>query len=211
MKSKTDITVVMDRSGSMDTIRQDTIGGFNRFVADQQAQPGECSLSLVRFSTYRDVLMTDVPIAHVAPLTLDTFVPSGGTALLDALGQTIAETGRRLSETPTHLRPNKVLFVVFTDGEENSSRSFTRDRVFEMITHQRDHYQWEFLFLAANQDAISVGATYGFALTRSMTYGANTAGTNAVYNTLSSNVSQFREASMPDFTDEQRLTATGSA
>src|SRR6476620_7328202 len=129
MKNETDVTVILDRSGSMEAIASDVIGGFNQFLAEQQRHPGDCRLTLVQFDDRYEVLYLARPIADAARLTADTFEPRGSTALLDAIGRTIDATGARLAALPEAERPNRVLLAIVTDGQENASVHYTRDRV----------------------------------------------------------------------------------
>jgi Mg-chelatase subunit ChlD len=156
----TDITLVVDRSGSMQAIRDDAQGGVNAFIADQAREPGEALLTLVEFDTQYDFVHRGVPIDQVPPYEL---VPRGGTALLDAIGRAVNETGARLAAMPEAARPGLVIFVVMTDGEENSSREFSRDRIRQMIEHQQSQYNWQFTFLGANQDAFAQAGSMGMA------------------------------------------------
>jgi Mg-chelatase subunit ChlD len=154
----TDITLVVDRSGSMEVIRADAEGGVNAFVAEQAKQPGEALLTLVQFDTqyeflHRGVRVQDIPAYHL--------VPRGMTALLDAVGRAINETGERLAKMDENDRPGLVIFVVMTDGQENSSHEFTKDQIKQMITHQQDKYGWHFTFLGANQDAFAEAGALG--------------------------------------------------
>ncbi len=190
--ANTDITIILDRSGSMHSIRTDTIGGFNRFLSDQQAAPGEASITLNQFDHEFQRVLTAAPIQSALPLTHATFVPRGNTALLDAIGRSITETGKRLSAINEGQRPGKVAVVIITDGMENASREYTRERINQMISHQRDAYQWEFVFLAANQDAIAVGQSLGVKAANSMTYAANSAGTCAAFAATSDNLRAMR-------------------
>lgn len=156
----TDITMVIDRSGSMSSIRSDAEGGINTFIDSQKSEPGEALLSLVQFDTEYEFIHKGVPIGNVPKYTL---VPRGSTALLDAVGRAINETGARLAAVEESQRPGLVVFVIVTDGAENSSREFTREKIREMIEHQQSVYKWQFTFLAANQDAFAEGATLGIA------------------------------------------------
>ncbi len=156
----TDITVVIDRSGSMDSCRADAEGGFNAFVAAQAALPGKALLTLVQFDTEYEFVHRGVPIKDVPPYSL---VPRGGTALYDAVGRAILETGARLAAMPEAQRPGLVLFAIITDGEENSSREISGARLKEMIEHQTAQYAWQFSYLGANQDAIMAAAKMGIA------------------------------------------------
>ncbi|MFO0428865.1 MAG: vWA domain-containing protein [Planctomyces sp.] len=154
----TDITMVIDRSGSMSSIRSDAEGGINTFIDSQKSEPGEALLSLVQFDTEYEFIHKGVPIGNVPKYSL---VPRGSTALLDAVGRAINETGARLAAVEESQRPGLVVFVIVTDGAENSSREFTREKIREMIEHQQSVYKWQFTFLAANQDAFAEGATLG--------------------------------------------------
>jgi uncharacterized protein YegL len=154
----TDITLVIDRSGSMQAIRNDAQGGVNAFIAGQSKMPGEVLVTLVQFDTEYEFIHKGVPIGDVPPYELH---PRGGTALLDAVGRAINETGKRLAELQAEDRPGLVIFVVMTDGEENSSREFTRAQVKEMIERQQTAFNWHFTFLGANQDAFAEAGGIG--------------------------------------------------
>jgi uncharacterized protein YegL len=156
----TDITMVIDRSGSMQSIRTDAEGGINSFIEQQKQEPGEANVTLVQFDTDYEFVHSGVPIRQVPAFKL---VPRGSTALLDAVGRAINETGARLAATNEAQRPGLVAFVIVTDGEENSSREFTRDQIRTMVEHQQSAYKWQFTFLAANQDAFAAGGSMGIA------------------------------------------------
>lgn len=164
----TDITLVVDRSGSMQAIREDAQGGINAFIQDQAKQPGEALLTLVQFDTDYDFVHRGVPIAKAPPFEL---VPRGATALLDAVGRAINETGARLAQMPEADRPGLVVFVVTTDGQENSSREFTKSQIKEMIERQQSQYNWQFTFLGANQDAFAEAGQMGIAAVGTAGYG----------------------------------------
>lgn len=191
----THITLVLDRSGSMESMRGDAIGGFNTFLKDQQAASGIATLTLVQFDDRYEKPYEFAPLGAVEVLTEKTFVPRGSTALLDAVGQAIEETGTRLASLPEPERPAKVLFVTLTDGMENASHRFTRQQIFEKITHQRDVYGWDFVFLAANQDAIATGATMGFTAESSATYAATGKGQRSAMQAVSQATAKYRQAS----------------
>ena len=156
----TDITMVIDRSGSMQSIQSDAEGGINSFIEQQKQEPGEANVTLVQFDTDYEFVHSGVPISQVSAFKL---VPRGSTALLDAVGRAINETGARLAAMEESLRPGLVVFVIVTDGEENSSREFTRDQIRTMVEHQQSAYKWQFTFLAANQDAFAAGGSMGIA------------------------------------------------
>lgn len=203
-KDFADITFVLDRSGSMSSVRADTIGGFNAFIEAQRKVPGECNASLVQFDDQYEIVYTAKPVKDAPELTAETFVPRGMTALLDAIGRTINATGKRLEAIPEADRPSKVIFVILTDGGENSSKEFTREKVFEMITHQKNTYQWDFVFLGANQDAISAGASLGIAAGSTMTYASNAVGTKHAFASASAYAARSRTVGTASFSDEDR-------
>ncbi len=154
----TDITLVVDRSGSMESIRDDAEGGVNAFIAEQSQAPGNAFLTLVQFDTEYEFIHKGVPIQQVSRYTLH---PRGSTALLDAVGRAVNETGERLAKLPAADRPGLVIFVVMTDGQENSSREFSKAKIKEMIERQQSVYQWHFTFLGANQDAFAEAGGMG--------------------------------------------------
>jgi len=177
----TDITIVLDRSGSMDCVKDDTIGGVNQFLKSQQAVPGEATFSLVQFDNVIEDVVWGVPLGAAQPLTSETFVPRGSTALLDAIGQTIDRVGQSLAAMNEPERPDKVVFVIVTDGLENASSVFTRHKIDGMIAHQRDQYQWQFLFLGANQDAIATAASLNISAESALTYSGTPLGTKSAF------------------------------
>lgn len=196
MKNATEIICVVDKSGSMEAVASDAIGGFNAFLKDQQALPGEASLTLALFDAEYALLHDGVPIADAPPLDRASYRPSGMTALYDAVVRTIESVGRRLAETPEEDRPDKVIMVILTDGLENSSREFPGEpgarAVRERIEHQREKYNWEFLFLAANQDAVLSGGELGVRADRAQTFVADAEGTSRAFAMQSAAVTSFR-------------------
>ena len=156
----TDITLVIDRSGSMEEIRSDAEGGVNAFIRAQAQQPGDAFLTLVQFDDEYEFVHRGVPIKEVPPYRL---VPRSGTALLDAVGRAINETGDRLARMPEADRPGLVVFVIVTDGKENSSHEFTKAQIKAMIDRQQTTYNWHFTFLGADQDAFAEAGGMGIA------------------------------------------------
>ncbi len=154
----TDITFVVDRSGSMESIRSDAEGGINSFLVQQKALPGKAVLTLVQFDTEYEFVHNGVPLGKVGYYQL---VPRGSTALLDAMGRAIKETGERLAKMPEAARPGLVIFVVMTDGMENASVEYSKAKVNEMVRHQQEAYNWKFTFLGANQDAMAEAKDLG--------------------------------------------------
>lgn len=192
--NKTDITVVMDKSGSMRSLLNDTIGGFNSFLAEQKEVPGEANLTLVQFDSKHRVVFDGLPLAEVKDLTEETYRPSGNTALLDALGVAINKVGQRLAATPENDRPGKVIFLVMTDGEENASHEFSKEQIKEMVEHQTNKYNWNFVFLGANIDSIKTATSIGFAAANTSNYDATSVGTRSAYNAISAGVKGIRSS-----------------
>jgi hypothetical protein len=182
----TQIVVVLDRSGSMDTIAKATVDGINSFVKEQKAAEGEAYMTLVQFDNEYQIDYKAKPINEVVDLINGkTFVPRATTALYDAIGRTINE----LNTT------DDVIFVIVTDGAENASKEFTRENVFEKIEAKKKE-GWNFLFLAANQDAMKTGGTLGIAANNSMTFNTNDASVGNMYMNFSSKVSGYRSAKL---------------
>lgn len=189
----THIVVILDRSGSMETLKHDAIGGFNSFIAEQKKVPGEATLTLVQFDHEYNVLCDFSPLHFAPSLNLSTFVPRGTTALLDAIGRTITSVGQRLASMPEYQRPSKVVFAVLTDGQENASKEFNRARIFDMITHQEQKYNWVFAFLSSSLDAIQDATVwYGIPVKWTYTYSSTSEGTRNAFVALASSVTSYR-------------------
>ena len=185
----TDITMVLDRSGSMQSIKDDTIGGFDAFISEQGRLPGRCTVSLVQFDNVYEEVYTGRDLADVPGLTL---VPRGSTAMLDAIGRAVNAAGARLAAMPEDGRPGTVIVGIMTDGLENASREFAYPMVKALIEQQEQVYGWTFMYMGANQDAIEVGASLGVARDRSLTYaGPKVAAAMGAY---SASVGTIREA-----------------
>jgi Mg-chelatase subunit ChlD len=193
VKDATHIAVLLDRSGSMGDIKAETINGFNCFLEKQKAAGDNATLTLVQFDTEStDVVHESKPILEVPDLNQQTFQPRGGTPLLDALGQTIDSTGRALAAIPAANRPDKVVFVVITDGQENSSRHHTKASVKEKIDHQAGKYNWQFVYLGANQDAFDEAGSVGIAMANAANYAP--ARMQAAFAATAANVASFRRS-----------------
>jgi hypothetical protein len=181
--------MVLDRSGSMQSIKDDTIGGFNAFISEQRRLPGRCTVSLAQFDNVYEEVYTGRDLADVPSLTL---APRGSTAMLDAIGRAANATGARLAAMPEDARPGTVIVGIMTDGLENASREFTYPMVKALIEQQEQVYGWTFMYMGANQDAIEVGASLGVARDRSLTYaGPKIAAAMGAY---SASVGTIREA-----------------
>ena len=157
----TEIVFILDRSGSMSGLEKDTIGGFNSTIDKQKQETGEAFVSTVLFDTEMEVLHDRAPLAHIEPLTEKEYYARGCTALLDAIGGAIHHIGNVHKYARDEDRPEKTIFVITTDGYENSSRKYTAERVKQMIERQKQKYGWEFIFLGANIDAIETAKSFG--------------------------------------------------
>ena len=193
------ITVILDRTGSMESIRDDTIGGFNSFLAEQQALPVPTTFTLVQFDTQDpfEVLHAFAPIADVRRLTRDTYVPRGGTPLNDAIGRGIIDLDGRLATLPAGECPQRIVFVIVTDGQENASREFTGAQVRGMIEAHRKA-GWQFVFLSADEQVVSNGAGVNVDEDFSMAVGKSQAGSSRMWAALSSRTEHYRRAKVAD-------------
>lgn len=185
--NSTEIVVLLDRSGSMNSIAADMRGAFDAFIAEQRKDPSECRVSLFQFNNEFSQVYMGVPLASVEPLKIN---PSGGTALVDALCKAIDLTGSRLRDMADHERPARLIFIVISDGEENSSVKYRRAQAMERVTHQREKYGWQFLFFGAGQDAIAEAQSYG--IPQALNFQANAAGVMRSVGLISKNVAEYR-------------------
>jgi hypothetical protein len=203
-KNYTEIVIVLDRSGSMESVRDDTIGGFNAFLAAQKKVPGECKITLAQFDHEYEVRLNAARIADALLLDTLTYVPRGSTALYGAIGRTIDEAGRRFAAMPESERPEKVICVIITDGQENHSpiaewsRMYTAELVRERIERQTNAYKWEFVYIGANQDAILIARGMGMNVNNAMNYTSNAIGTQCMYAAVTDNVTAVRLRSKAD-------------
>ena len=190
----TELVFILDRSGSMSGLEADTIGGFNSLIEKQKQQDGECFVSTILFDNDSEVLHDRVRLAEVPPMTDRDYTVRGCTALLDAIGGAI----RHIATSHKYARPEDVpehtVFVITTDGMENASHRYDADRVKRMIEHEKEKYGWEFLFLAANIDAVTTAKRFGIAESRAVNYHADRQGTEIIYDTVSEAVCSVRAA-----------------
>lgn len=152
-KGYTHITFILDRSGSMAAVLDDAIGGFNSLLEENKREGRECTMTLVKFDHEYETVRSIAPLALVEPLSRKTYVPRGTTALLDAVGRAIRETGEALSRLEEGARPERVMVAILTDGYENASREYRREQVAKLISDQERDYNWAFLFVATGIDA----------------------------------------------------------
>lgn len=188
------INAIIDRSGSMGHLTSDTIGGFNKFLSEQKAFPGEAVFTLCTFNDDYTLVHDFKKLNDVAELDNVSYRIGGGTALLDAVGTVIDRVGGKLFAMPEEERPSKVLFLIVTDGQENSSHRFTKAQVAGMIEHQTNKYNWEFIFMGANIDAVAEGTSLNVSARNSVNYMASSVGTQKLYADVTKGVSRMRAA-----------------
>ena len=202
-KNLTEIVFILDRSGSMAGLEDDTIGGFNAMIQKQKNEAGEAYVSTVLFDNHTEVIHDRVDIQKVQLMTREDYYVRGCTALLDAVGKSIHHIGNVHKYAREEDRPEKTVFVITTDGMENASRQYTYERVRQMIEHEKEKYGWEFLFLGANIDATKEAARFGINEDRAANYHADRQGTAVIYEAMSEAVCSVR-ASRPMSADWKR-------
>ena len=193
----TEIIFIIDKSGSMSKLVDDTIGGFNGFIKSQQALDGKATLTTVLFDTTWKTIHDGVDIHEVKPMTNLDYSAFGGTAMLDAIGETINRVQDRHDELGNE-KPDSVLFVITTDGEENSSKKFKKSDIEKMIKHQTNGHGWKFMFLGANMDAVKEAESIGISKDYSVNYDWSAQGTSAVYATMDCVTSAVRSSNLDD-------------
>ena len=201
------IAALLDRSGSMETSKQATEDGWRELINEQRQLPGRCQVTLAQFDTVYEVLYSTTPIADVPEFVVE---PRGMTALLDATGKFITEIGEQLSALPEDERPGKVICLIMTDGMENASHEWSWDAVQTLTKQQQDQWNWKFIFIGANMDAIDVGGRMGFAAGDSITYDDSSyENTSAVMYSARAMVRRSRGGDDSAFSDEDRRAAMG--
>lgn len=189
----TDITIVLDRSGSMMTIWEETISSFKDFLKTQKETPGRCQISLHLFDNIHDIAFVAKDTSEIdAAETLALYPPRGFTAMRDAIGKAIVETGERLAGMAESERPGNVLFVVITDGRENASKEYTQEQIAQMIKHQQDQYAWDFSVMGANIDAITTGQQISINPNASLNFDPTSEGIKMAMNVLSASTTHYR-------------------
>lgn len=203
----THIAVVLDESGSMSDLKQSTIDSFNKFVKEQSEMEGEATISLVKFNNLVHAQYhfqrLDAPMVK---LNAENYRPGGTTALYDAEGWTIEYTGKRLAEMTEDARPEKVIVVIITDGLENASTDFTREKIEATIKHQEEVYKWQVIFLGANHSATASAQSMGISMASAMTYASSPRGVESAYEAMSENLLNYRAGltKSASFTPDQR-------
>ena len=180
-KDYTHICIILDASGSMSSIESDIKGSFNTFLDKQREEPGKTVFDLFQFSDEVERLVKSADLALFKDDLMAKYTCSGCTALNDAVCTAIDTMGKEFAEMPESERPENVLCVIITDGEENASKEFSTDDVKKRIEHQQNVYKWEFLFLAANQDAFETGETIGLSNAYCADFDATPEGIREVY------------------------------
>jgi len=197
-----ELAIVLDRSGSMSTVKNDMEGGFARLMEEQRKLPGECRVTLTQFDTQGiDTVYESKPVADVPALVLE---PRGGTPLLDAVGDAVTSLGKRLAAKPEAERPGSVVVLIITDGEENSSTRFTKAQVKELVERQTTTYKWSFIYLGANVDAFAEAGSMGIAAAAAASYTPDSAGVKAAYFAASASVGRSRSGGTADLTQAER-------
>lgn len=197
------LLLIVDRSGSMESIKTDMEGGLKTLLDEQMALPGLLTVDLFTFDTE-----VKHEFALVDPSGLNIAIePRGGTALYDAIGIGVSEFGRALAAMPEHARPETVQVIVVTDGDENSSVEYKASAIKKLVTQQKEEYKWDFVFLGANQDAVLSGVDLGFDPGSSMTFQAGAAGVDASAKSMSRYMTDVRRKQKKLFMTEERIAA----
>lgn len=198
-KNLTEMVFILDRSGSMQGLERDTIGGFNAMIEKQKKVEGEACVSTVLFDHESVVLHDRVDIRDIRPMTDEEYTVRGCTALLDAIGGAIHHIGNVHKYARNEDVPEKTVFVIITDGMENASRRYTSERVKQMIEKEKTKYGWEFLFLGANIDAVETARHFGINEKRAVSYRSDSVGTGLNYEVVSEAMCAMRcESEIPD-------------
>lgn len=191
-KNLTELVFILDRSGSMGGLETDTIGGYNSMIDRQKTEPGDALISTVLFDDQTEVLHDRIPLSDIRSMTTLQYYVRGCTALLDALGGAIHHIGTIHKYAREEDLPEKTIFIITTDGMENSSRRYTYDKVKQMVQRQKERYGWEFLFLGANIDAIETAGQFGIQPSRAVNYECDSSGTQLNFQVVSETVSAAR-------------------
>jgi len=193
-KGLTELIFILDRSGSMGGLEQDTIGGFNSLLERQKKVEGEAVITTVLFDDQYEVLHDRINIKDISAMTDESYYVRGSTALLDAIGKTINKIKNVQKQTSDSERAENVMVVITTDGMENASREYGSEKIKKMIEHQKNKYGWEFMFLGANIDAVSTAEQFGIDKDKAVNYHADSVGTALNYDVIGEAVSCLRES-----------------
>jgi len=190
----TSINVLIDASGSMDHLATDTIEGFNAFLKTQKEVPGDAVLSLWTFDNNRKVVHEFMNLHDVPDLNKETYQIGGTTALLDAIGTSMNDIGAKLESMSEEDRPSKVIFLIITDAHANDSQKFHKAQVKDMVKHQTEKYNWDFvfIFMGANIDSIAEADAIGVTKGNTINYSATSVGTKAIYSDIGESMTRYR-------------------
>jgi len=188
----TELVFILDRSGSMSGLEQDTIGGFNSMIEKQKKQDGKCYVSTILFDNETEVLHDRISLEDVPKMTEDDYTVRGCTALIDAIGGAIHHIGNIHKYARREDVPEKTMFIITTDGMENASHRYSSEKVKAMIERKKEKYGWEFLFIGANIDAVETAARYGIDESRAVNYNADAKGTRILYDSVAQAVCNVR-------------------
>ncbi len=192
-KNLTELVFILDKSGSMSGLEKDTIGGYNSMLKQQRMVEGECMITTVLFDNRCELLHDRIDSRAIKPITEKEYFVGGSTALLDAIGKAIHKIGTVQKNTAEGYRAEKVMFIIITDGEENSSRQYSSAQIKDMIRRQKERYGWEFIFLGANIDAVEIAGEFGINADRAVDYVPDSKGTELNFRMMSKTVAAFRE------------------
>ena len=190
--NRDEVVLIIDKSGSMQAIKDDAIGGFNSFLEQQRNIDREANVTFALFDDRYQLVHDGKDIQEVEDLTKSTYQPSGMTALLDAVGRTVDRVGERLDALPESEKPENVIVFILTDGMENASSDYNKDQVKEMIEHQQSKYDWEFIYGGANQDAFAEAGGLGIKEQNTFNFEATGKGTRKAYEHSSELMASFR-------------------
>lgn len=202
---RTEIVFILDKSGSMSGLEEDTIGGYNSMLEKQQKEPGEAIVTTVLFNHRYKIIHYRTDIKEIKPITQKEYFTGGYTALLDAVGITISKIIDATRSTKKEYQADKVMFVIITDGMENSSSEYSYEQVRAMIERQKERYKWEFIFLGANIDAIATASRLGIGKDRAADYNADSMGVGISYGAVCKMVSDIRQSGEIDVDWKERI------
>jgi len=201
----TSITIILDRSGSMSPLRNDVIEGVNAFIRDQQKTEGKATVSLVQFDDRYEENYMNLPLEKAEFLSEETYEPRGLTALLDAVGRCVKNAKQRVKEMPKAKRPAKNIVLIFTDGAENASQEWTKEKVAALVKKQEDKHNWKFVFLGANIDSFGTASSYGISAGSTSNFNASSKGIRSALYGASNAVTYARNQSTEEYTETATL------
>ncbi len=199
-KNLTEIIVIIDKSGSMNSLKTDTIGSFNSFLEEQKKLEGDCNISVVLFDSHKNnkILCESVDINTFEGLNSENYVPRGSTALYDCIGETIKSSKKRIKKLPDEEKPEKIIVAIITDGAENDSREYSKKDVMEMI-EKREKKGWLIMYLGSNQDSFQEASKIGIKKSRSLNYTSDSKGVKYAFDNISNLSSNYRRSLKSDF------------